>query len=151
MALETFLRDFGPLWHDSITQLQKISMLHLHDVPLDPKGAPSDWDLATVEADFKNSLSRSRSQFKVHELCDLACYPVGISNTQEGCLNCTKGTKVCQPAAAWTTDIKWFQAFCCQYQILTLPSKYAVEMETYQKGNFYPIFCCPFLLTPCKL
>ncbi len=30
-VLETFLRDFGPYWHDSITQLLQICRLHIHD------------------------------------------------------------------------------------------------------------------------
>ncbi len=33
-VLETFLRDFGPYWHDSITQLLQICRLHIHDVNL---------------------------------------------------------------------------------------------------------------------
>ncbi len=33
-VLETFLRDFGPYWHDSITQLLQICRLHKHDVNL---------------------------------------------------------------------------------------------------------------------
>ncbi len=32
--LETFLRDFGPYWHDSITQLLQICQLHIHDANL---------------------------------------------------------------------------------------------------------------------
>ncbi len=32
--LDTFLRDFGPYWHDSITQLLQICRLHIHDVNL---------------------------------------------------------------------------------------------------------------------
>ncbi len=32
--LETFLRDFGPYWHDSITQLLQICRLHIHDANL---------------------------------------------------------------------------------------------------------------------
>ncbi len=30
-VLETFLRDFGPYWHDSIMQLLQICQLHIHD------------------------------------------------------------------------------------------------------------------------
>ncbi len=30
-VLETFLRDFDPYWHDSITQLLQICRLHIHD------------------------------------------------------------------------------------------------------------------------
>ncbi len=30
-VLETLLRDFGPYWHDSITQLLQICRLHIHD------------------------------------------------------------------------------------------------------------------------
>ncbi len=33
-VLETFLRDFGPYWHDSITQLLYICWLHIHDANL---------------------------------------------------------------------------------------------------------------------
>ncbi len=33
-VLETFLRDFGPYWHDSITQLLQICRLHIHDATL---------------------------------------------------------------------------------------------------------------------
>ncbi len=33
-VLETFLRDFGPYWHDSITQWLQICRLHIHDVNL---------------------------------------------------------------------------------------------------------------------
>ncbi len=33
-VLKTFLRDFGPYWHDSITQLQQICWLHIHDAKL---------------------------------------------------------------------------------------------------------------------
>ncbi len=33
-VLETFLRDFGPYCHDSITQLLQICRLHIHDVNL---------------------------------------------------------------------------------------------------------------------
>ncbi len=32
--LETFLRDFGPYWHDSIMQLLYICWLHIHDANL---------------------------------------------------------------------------------------------------------------------
>ncbi len=51
--LETFLRNFGPYWHDSITQLLQICWLHPwcgSPVPPHPKGALLDWDLVTVEA-----------------------------------------------------------------------------------------------------
>ncbi len=30
-VFETFLRDFGPYWHDSFTQLLQICQLHIHD------------------------------------------------------------------------------------------------------------------------
>ncbi len=33
-VLETFLRDFGPYWHDSIKQLLQICRLHIHDANL---------------------------------------------------------------------------------------------------------------------
>ncbi len=33
-VLETFLRDFGPYWHDSITQFLQICRLHIHDANL---------------------------------------------------------------------------------------------------------------------
>ncbi len=33
-VFETFLRDFGPYWHDSITQLLQICRLHIHDANL---------------------------------------------------------------------------------------------------------------------
>ncbi len=33
-VLEAFVRDFGPYWHDSITQLLQICRLHIHDVNL---------------------------------------------------------------------------------------------------------------------
>ncbi len=33
-VLEAFLRDFGPYWHDSITQLLQICRLHIHDANL---------------------------------------------------------------------------------------------------------------------
>ncbi len=33
-VLETFLRDVGPYWHESITQLLQIYQLHIHDVNL---------------------------------------------------------------------------------------------------------------------
>jgi len=33
-VLETLLRDFGPYWHDSITQLLQICRLHIHDANL---------------------------------------------------------------------------------------------------------------------
>ncbi len=33
-VLETFLTDFGPYWHDSITQLLQIYRLHIHDANL---------------------------------------------------------------------------------------------------------------------
>ncbi len=33
-VMETFLRDFGPYWHDSITQLLLICRLHIHDANL---------------------------------------------------------------------------------------------------------------------
>ncbi len=33
-VLETFLRDFGPYWHDCIMQLLQICWLHIHDVNL---------------------------------------------------------------------------------------------------------------------
>ena len=33
-VLETFLRDFGPYWHDSITQLLQICRLHIYDANL---------------------------------------------------------------------------------------------------------------------
>ncbi len=33
-VLETFLRDFGPYWHDSITQFLQICQLHIHDANL---------------------------------------------------------------------------------------------------------------------
>lgn len=49
--LETFLRDFAPYSHDSITQLLQICWLLILDVNLPhPKDALLDWDLVTVEA-----------------------------------------------------------------------------------------------------
>ncbi len=33
-VLETFLRDFGPYWHDNITQLLQICRLHIHNTSL---------------------------------------------------------------------------------------------------------------------
>ncbi len=33
-VLETFLRDFGPYWYDSITRLLQICRLHIHDANL---------------------------------------------------------------------------------------------------------------------
>ncbi len=33
-VLETFFWDFGPYWHESITQLLQICRLHIHDVNL---------------------------------------------------------------------------------------------------------------------
>ncbi len=33
-VLKTFLRDWGPYWHDSITQLLQICRLHIHDANL---------------------------------------------------------------------------------------------------------------------
>lgn len=33
-GLETFLKDFGPYWHDSITQFLQISRLHIYDANL---------------------------------------------------------------------------------------------------------------------
>ncbi len=33
-VLETFLRDFGPYWHNSVMQLLQICRLHIHDANL---------------------------------------------------------------------------------------------------------------------
>ncbi len=52
-VLETFLRDFGSYWHDSITQLLQICRLHIHDGisrSTTSQSALLDWDLVTVEA-----------------------------------------------------------------------------------------------------
>ncbi len=63
-VLETFLRDFGPYWYDSITQLLQICRLHIHDVNLSFHHIPKVlycteiwWLWSKV-----NSLSCSRNQ-----------------------------------------------------------------------------------------
>jgi len=69
-VLETFLGDFGPYWHDSITQLLQICRLHIHNVnlPFHHISKVLYWTeiwwlwshLSTV-----NSLSCSRNQFEM--------------------------------------------------------------------------------------
>ncbi len=84
-VLETFLRDFGPYWHDSITQLLQIYRLHIHDanlpVPTHPKAALLDWDLVTVEAIWVKwtHCHVQETSLRRFEICDMVHYPAGSS------------------------------------------------------------------------
>ncbi len=82
--LETFLRDFGPYWHDSITQLLQICRLHIHEslVPPHPKGALLDWDLVTVEAIWVKwtHCHVQETSLRWFELCDIVHYPARSSH-----------------------------------------------------------------------
>ncbi len=50
-VLETFLRDFGPYWDDSIMQLLHLSAARPCESPVPPHPKVLlDWDLVTVEA-----------------------------------------------------------------------------------------------------
>ncbi len=120
--LETFFRDFGPYWHDSITQLLQICRLHIHELNLTfhPKGALLDWELVTMETIWVKwtHFHVQETSLRWFELCDMVHYPAGSShqkmvhcshkgmdmvsnNTQVSCgfKQCsigTKGPKVCQ-------------------------------------------------------
>ncbi len=89
-VLETFLRDFDPYWHDSITQLLQICRLHIHDespVPPHPKGALLDWDLGTVEAVWVKwtHCHVQETSLRWFELCVMVHYPAG-STSEDGTL-----------------------------------------------------------------
>ncbi len=84
--LETFIKDFGPYWHGSITQLLQICQLHIHDANLPfyhhPKYALLDWDLVTVEAIWVKwtYCHVQETSLRWFELCDMLHYPAGISH-----------------------------------------------------------------------
>ncbi len=90
MVLETFLRDFCPYWHDSITQLLQICWLHIHDanLPFHHKCALLDCDLVTVEAIWVNwtHCHVQETSLRWFELCDMVHYPAGRSHQKMG--NC---------------------------------------------------------------
>ncbi len=79
--LKTFLRDFGPYWHDRITQLLQICRLHIHEslVPPHPKGALLDWDLVTVEAIWVKWTHCHVQETSLRCICDMVHYPAGSS------------------------------------------------------------------------
>ncbi len=81
-VLETFLRDFGPYWHDSITHLLQICRLHIHDANLPFHHIPLDWDLVTVEA-IRVKWTHCHVQetsLRWFELCDIVHCPAGSSH-----------------------------------------------------------------------
>ncbi len=84
-VLETFLRDFGPYWHESITRLLQICRLHIHGcespVPPHPKDALLDWDLVNVEAIWVKwtHCHVQETSLRWFELCDMVHYPAGSS------------------------------------------------------------------------
>ncbi len=84
-VLETFLRDFGPYWPDSITQLLQICRLHIHDanslVTPHPKDVLLDWDLVTVEAIWVKwtHCHVQETSLRWFDLCDMVHYPAGSS------------------------------------------------------------------------
>ncbi len=85
-VLETFFRDFGLYWHDSITQLLQI-FLAAHPwcespVPPHPKAALLDWDLVTVEAIWVKwtHCHVQETSLRWFELCDIVHYPAGSSH-----------------------------------------------------------------------
>ncbi len=82
-VLETFLRDFGPYWHDSITQLLQIcSAAHPwceSPVPPHHKDALLDWDLVIVEAIWVKWTHCHVQETRWFELCDMVHYPAGSS------------------------------------------------------------------------
>ncbi len=83
-VLETCLRDFGPYWHDSITQLLQICRLNIQDVNLRSTTSQScsiDWDLVTVEAIWVKwtHCYVQETSLRWFELCDTVHYPAGSS------------------------------------------------------------------------
>ena len=87
-VLETFLRDFAPYWHDSITQLLQMCRLHIYDgnLPFYPKAALLDWDLVTVEAVGVQGThcDVQEASLRWYELCDVVHYPAGSSHQKMG-------------------------------------------------------------------
>ncbi len=87
-VLETFLRDFGPYLHDSITQLLQICRLHIHDAnPPHPKDALLDWDLVTVKVIWVKwtHCYVQETSLRWFEFCDIILhYPAG-SRHQKMC------------------------------------------------------------------
>ncbi len=86
-VLETFLRDFGPYWHDSITVSADLIKSAAHPwcespVPPHPKGALLDWDLVTVEDIWVKwtHCHVQETSLRWFELCDMMQYPAGISH-----------------------------------------------------------------------
>ncbi len=87
-VLETFLRDFGPYCHDSITQLLQICRLHIHDANLcstTSQRCSIDWDLVTVEAIWVKwtHCHVQETSLRWFELCDMVHYPAG-STSEDG-------------------------------------------------------------------
>ncbi len=83
-VLETFLRDFGPYWHDSITQLLQICRLHIHDVNLPFHHIPKVlywieiWWLEVIWVKWTHCHVQETS-LRWFELCDMVHYPAGSS------------------------------------------------------------------------
>ncbi len=85
--LETFLRDFGLYWHESITQLQQICRLHIHDANLPFHHIPK-----TVEAIWEKwtHCHVQETSLRLFELCDMVHYPAG-STSEDGYTVVIKG------------------------------------------------------------
>ncbi len=84
-VLETFLRDFGPYCHDSITAVAA-DLSTAHPWCESPsyttsKGALLDWDLVTVEAIWVKwtHCHVQETVWDWFELCDMLHYPAGSS------------------------------------------------------------------------
>ncbi len=89
--LETFLRYFGPYWHDSITQLLQVCRLHIHDVNLPFHHIPKllywieIWWLEAIWVKWTHCHVQETS-LRWFELCDMVHYPAGISHQKMGTL-----------------------------------------------------------------
>ncbi len=76
-VLETFLRDFGPYWHDSKTQFLQICRLHIHDVNLPFHHIPKMlywidiWWLEAIWVKWTNCHVQETS-LRWFELCDMS-------------------------------------------------------------------------------
>ncbi len=92
-VVETFLRDFGPYWHDNITQLLQIcrctSIIRISRSTTSQRCSILllDWDLVTVEAIWVKwtHCHVQETSLRWFELCDMVHYPAGSSHQKMYC------------------------------------------------------------------
>ncbi len=80
-VLETFLRDFGPYWHDSIMQLLQICRLHIHDVNLPFHHIPNVLYWIEIWWLWRTFVWHvQETSLRWFDVCDIVRYPAGRSH-----------------------------------------------------------------------